>query len=66
MLLQVLLPGVPAIHTQRRAGREGLGKRLDTIVPEEDWPTGDVEEYTKARDVVNHAFDRNEVAGDLI
>jgi hypothetical protein len=58
-----LLSGVPAMHTQscRFAGREGLRNRLHAVVPEKDSSVANVEEYTEARDVVNHAYDSNQI-----
>jgi hypothetical protein len=59
------LPGEPTRHAQSyrfaRLGR--LLKRLHTVLPHKNSSAVDVEEYTKARYVVNHAFDRNEVVG---
>jgi len=58
-----LLPGVPATHAQsyRFAGLRGPHKRLHAVSPHENSSAADVEEYTKVRDVMDHAFDRNEV-----
>jgi len=51
------------LHAQcrRLAGREGLSSGLHAVSPHENSAVADVEEYTKGRDVVNHADDRNEV-----
>ena len=55
--------GVPAIHAQscRFAGFEGLRKGLHAVWSHENSSVADVEEYTKARDLMNHAYDCNQI-----
>ena len=62
-LHQALLDRVPAIDAQsyRFAGPRGPHKRLHAVSPHKNSAAADVEEYTKVRDVMDHAFDRNEV-----
>jgi len=62
-LHQALLHRVPAIDAQsyRFAGPRGPHKRLHAVSPHKNSAAADVEEYTKVRDVMDHAFDRNEV-----
>ena len=56
-LHQALLHGVPATHAQsyRFAGLRGPHKRLHAVSPHENSSAADVEEYTKVRDVMDHA-----------
>jgi hypothetical protein len=51
------------MHAQscRFAGLGGVPKGLHAVLPHENSSVADVEEYTEARDVVNHTYDCNEI-----
>jgi hypothetical protein len=63
-----LLPGVPAIHAQscRFAGFEWRREGLHAVSSHKNSSVADVEEYTEARDVVNHANDGNQILEILV
>jgi len=53
----------PAIHAQSRrfAGLKTVPKGLHAVLSHENSSVADVEKYTEARDVVNHADDGNQI-----
>ena len=67
-LSQAFLLGEPTIHAQSRrfAGFEWARKRLHAVLSHENSSVDDVEEYTKTRDLVNHAYECNQMVGTSV
>jgi hypothetical protein len=62
-LQQPLLDGIPTIHAQscRLARLGSVPKGLHAVSPHGKSSVADIKEYTKTRDVVNHADDCNQI-----